>query len=59
MAKSGRIPDESALHSMHIGGATRLAGGGDTSVRDVERQERGKSDAYKAYMRNSIVEGVT
>ena len=54
VAKSGRNPDEFALHSLRIGGATTLAAGGDISERVIQREGRWRSDAYKAYTRNTI-----
>ena len=54
VAKSGRNPDEFALHSLRIGGAITLAAGGDISARVIQREGRWKSDAYKAYTRNNI-----
>ena len=47
VAKSGRNPDEFALHSLVIGGATTLAAGGDITERVIQREGRWKSDAYK------------
>ena len=54
VAKSGCNPDEFALHSLRIGGATTLAAGGDVSERVIQREGRWRSDAYKAYTRNNI-----
>ena len=54
VARFGRNPDEFALHSLRIGGATTLAAGGDISERVIQREGRWKSDAYKAYKRNNI-----
>ena len=54
VARFGRNPDEFALHSLRIGGATTLAAGVDISERVIQREGRWKSDAYKAYKRNNI-----
>ena len=51
MAKSGCNPDEFALQSLRIGGATTLAAGGNISVRTIRRE--GRWNAYKAFMRNT------
>ena len=51
--KSGRKPEEYALHSLRIGSASMLAAGGDVSKRVIEREGRWKSDAYKVYTRNN------
>lgn len=40
IAQSGCNPDEFALHSSHVGGATTLAAGGDTSVPVIQREGR-------------------
>ena len=52
--QSGHNPDEFALHSLRIGGATTLAAGVDISERLVQRKGRWRFDAYKAYTRNNI-----
>ena len=54
VAKSGRNPDEFALHSLRIGAATTLAAGGDIAERVIQREGRWRSDAYKMYTRNNI-----
>ena len=54
VAESGRNPDGFALHSLRIGGATKLAAGGDISERVIQREGRWRSDAYKVYTRNNI-----
>ena len=51
--KSGRKPEEYALHSLRIGRASMLAAGGDVSERVVQREGRWKSDACKVYTRNN------
>ena len=38
-SKSGRNPDEFALHSLRIGGATTLAEGGEVSERVIQREK--------------------
>ena len=52
VAESGRNPDEFALHSLRMGGATKLAAGGDISERVIQREGRWRSDAHKGYTRN-------
>ena len=52
--KSGRNPDEFALRSLLGRAATTLAAGEDIAERDIEREGRWRSDAYKAYTRNNI-----
>ena len=54
VAKSGRNPDEFALHSLLIRAATMLAAGEDIAERVIQREGRWRSDAYKAYTRNDI-----
>ena len=54
VAKSGRNPDEFALHSLRIGGANTLAAGGDILEGVIQNEGTWKSDAYKAYTRNNI-----
>lgn len=54
VAQSGRNPDEFALHSLRIGGASVLAAGGDVPERVIQREGRWKSDAYKVYTRNNV-----
>ena len=54
VAKSGHNPDEFALHSLRIGGATTLAAGGDISERVIQREGRWRSDTYKACTWNNI-----
>ena len=54
VAKSGRHPDEFAVRTLRIGGATTLAAGGDISERVIQREEKWRSDAYKANTRNNI-----
>ena len=53
VAKSGRNPDEFALHSLNARGAT-LAAGEDRSEHAVQRVGGWRSDAYKAYTRNKV-----
>ena len=45
VAESGQDPAEFALHSLRIGGASRLAAGGGMSERVIQREGRWKSDA--------------
>lgn len=52
--KSGRNPQEYALHSLRIGGATALASGGDIAERVIQREGKWRSDAYKLYARNNV-----
>ena len=61
IVKSGLNLDESALHSLRIFGATTFAAGEEISERVTQREERWKSDAYKAYTRNNrgFEKGVT
>ena len=54
VAKSRQDPAEFALHSLRIGGASRLAAGGGLSERVIQREGRWKSDAYKVYTRSNI-----
>ena len=55
MAKSCVNPDEFALHSLRIGGATALAAEGDISERVMIQVEgKWRSDVYKAYTRNNV-----
>ena len=54
VAKSGRNPDDFALHLLPVGGATTLAAGGEISERVIQREGRWKSDAYKANTRNNV-----
>ena len=51
--KSGRKPEEYALHSLGIGSASMLAAGGDEAGRVIQREGRWVSDAYKVYTRNN------
>ena len=51
--KSGRNPEEYALHSLRIGIASTLAAGGDVSGRVIQLEGRWKSDACKEYTRNN------
>ena len=54
VAKSGRNPDEFALHSLRIVGATTLAVRGGVSERVTQREERWRTDvADKAYTRGN------
>ena len=53
IVKSGRNLDELALHSLRIFIAATVAAGGETSARVTQREDRWKSDAYKAYTRNN------
>lgn len=53
VSETGGNPEEYALHSMRIGGATALAAGGSVSERVIQREGRWKSDAYKVYTRNN------
>ena len=50
--KSGRQPEEYALHSLRIGFSSMLAAGGNMSERVTQREGRWKSDACKVYTRN-------
>ena len=50
--KSGRKPENHALHSLRIGSASMLAARGDVSERVIQREGKWKSDAYKVYTRN-------
>ena len=52
--KSGRNPQEYALHSLRSGGATALASGGDIAERVIQREGKWRSDAYKPYARNNV-----
>ena len=54
VTRSGRNPDEFALHSLNIRGATTLAAGEDRSEDAVQREGGWRSDAYKAYTRNKV-----
>ena len=54
VAESGQDPAESALHSLRIGVASRLAAGGGMSERVIQREGRWKSDAYKVYTRSNM-----
>ena len=54
VAKSRRNPDNFALHSLRIGGATALAVGRDISERVIKRERRWRSDTCKTYTRNNI-----
>ena len=54
MARSCRNPEESALHSWRIGGATTLAAGGDISKRVIQREGRWSCASHKAYTQNNI-----
>ena len=53
VSETGGNPEEYALHSMRIGGATALAAGGSVSERVIQREGRWKSDAYKVYTRSN------
>ena len=54
MAESGQDSAKFALHSLRIGGASRLAAGGGISERVIQREGRCKSVAYKVYTRSNI-----
>ena len=54
VAKSGRNPDDFALHLLPVGGATTLAAGGEISERVIQREGRWMCEVYKAYTRNNI-----
>ena len=54
VAKSGRNPDEFALHSLLLKAATTLAAGEDIAERVILREGRWRSDAYNAYTGNNI-----
>ena len=54
VAKSGRNPDEFALHSLLTRDATTLTAGEAIAERVFQREGRWRSDAYKAYARNDI-----
>ena len=51
--KSGRKPEDYALHSLRIGSASMLAGRGDVSERVMQREGRWKPDAYKVHTLNN------
>ena len=51
---SRRNPDDFAVHSLRIRGATALAVGRHISERVIKREGRCMSDTYKTYTRNSI-----
>ena len=53
VAKSGRYPDEFALHSLRIGEVTTLAAGRDISEIVFRREGRLKSNEFKAYTRKN------
>jgi hypothetical protein len=50
VGRQGLVSEEYALHSGRIGGATRLAAGG-VSTLEIQRQGRWKSDAFMMYVR--------
>ena len=52
--KSGRDPNDLALHSLLIGGASTLAAGGEVSERVIQGEGRWKSDSYKPYTVNNM-----
>ena len=54
VAKSGRNPDEFALHSLLIRAATTLAAGEDKAEQVIQREGRWRSDTCKVYTRNDI-----
>ena len=54
VAESGQDPAEFALHSLRIGGVSRLAAGGGMLERVIQREVRWKSDAYKVYTRSNM-----
>ena len=51
--KARLVPEEFALHSGRIGGATRLAGMG-ASARVIQREERWSSSAFMVYVRANM-----
>lgn len=53
VSETGGNPEEYALHSMRIRGATALAAGGSVSERVIQREGSWKSDSYKRYTRNN------
>ena len=54
VVESGRNPDEFALHSLRIGGATTLAAGGNISERVIQREGKWRPDAYKVHTRKNM-----
>ena len=54
VAQSGRNPDEFALHSLRIGGASVLAAGGDVPERVIQRAGRWKSDTQRYTLANNV-----
>ena len=54
VAVSGQDPAEVALHSLRIGGVSRLTAWGGMSERVTQREERWKSDACKVYTRGNM-----
>ena len=54
--RSGRNPEEYALHSLRIGGASTLAAGGEVLEHVIQREGRWKSQAYKTYTVNNTVD---
>ena len=57
VGKQGMVPEEYALHSGRIGGATKLAAGGVSNM-EIQRQGRWKSDAFMMYVRATREEEV-
>ena len=51
--KTGRTPEEYALHSLRIRSASMIAAGGDVSERVIQREGGWISGAYKVYTRNN------
>ena len=54
VVQSGRNPDEFALHSLRIGGASVLTAGGDVPERMIQHEGRWESDTYNVYTRNNV-----
>ena len=46
VAQSGRNPDEFALHSLRIGGASVLTAGGEVPERMIQQEGRGEFVTY-------------
>ena len=53
-SKSGRNPDEFALQSLRIGGATTLGAGGDVSERVIQSEGRWELHVRKRRIRVTI-----
>ena len=55
-ANVGRRPEQFALHSLRIGGATTLAAGGDVPEVAIQREGGWRSDVFKIYIRNNMAD---